>query len=66
MAQLTYSYCRHEYDRIPYQLKKDLDTILGDSKADEETKKLVAAVCAAVENAVYDLSHYAQDQLVVY
>ena len=37
MAQLTYSFCRHEYDRIPYQLKKDLDLILAGSKADEET-----------------------------
>ncbi len=66
MARYTFSYLRSEYDRIPIQLKKDLDAILADSKADEETKKLVAAVCAAVENAVYDLSHYAQDQLVVY
>lgn len=65
MAQYTFSYLRSEYDRIPIQLKKDLDAILADSKADEETKKLVAAVCAAVENAVYDLSHYAQDQLTV-
>ena len=65
MAQYTFSYLRSEDDRIPIQLKKDLDAILADSKADEETKKLVAAVCAAVENAVYDLSHYAQDQLTV-
>ena len=65
MAQYTFSYLRSEYDRIPIQLKKDLDAILADSKADEETKKLVAAVCAAVETAVYDLSHYAQDQLTV-
>ena len=65
MAQYTFSYLRSEYDRIPIQLKKDLDAILADSKADEETKKLIAAVCGAVENAVYDLSHYAQDQLTV-
>ena len=64
MAQLTYSYCRHEYDRIPYQLKKDLDTILGDSKADEETKKLVADVCNAMERAVNDMCRLASDQLV--
>jgi hypothetical protein len=65
MAQYTFSYLRSEYDRIPIQLKKELDAVLAESKADEETKKLVSAVCAAVENAVYDLSHYAQDQLVV-
>ncbi len=65
MAQYTFSYVRSEYDRIPYQLKKDLDAILADSRADEETKKLVAAVCAAVESAVADLAVYAQDQLVV-
>ncbi len=65
MAQYTFSYVRSEYDRIPIQLKKTLDSILSDSKADEETKKLVAAVCDAVESAVYDLSVYAQDQLVV-
>ncbi len=64
MAQLTYSYCRHEYDRIPYQLKKDLDTILGDSKADEETKKLVADVCKAMERAVNDMCRLASDQLI--
>ncbi len=65
MAQYTFSYCRSEYDRIPYQLKKTLDTVLAESKADEETKKLVAAVCTAVEEAVADLALYAQDQLIV-
>ncbi len=65
MAQYTFSYCRSEYDRIPWQLKKTLDKVLADSKADEETKKLVAAVCAAVEEAVADLAVYAQDQLIV-
>lgn len=65
MAQYTFSYVRSEYDRIPFELKKTLDAALADSKADEETKKLVAAVCAAVENAVADLSLYAQDQLIL-
>lgn len=65
MAQYTFSYCRSEYDRIPWQLKKTLDKVVADSKADEETKKLVAAVCAAVEEAVADLALYAQDQLIV-
>lgn len=64
MAQLTYSYCRHEYDRIPYQLKKDLDLILAGSKADEETKKLVDDVCKAVERAVVDMCRVASDQLI--
>ena len=65
MAQYTFSYVRSEYDRIPWQLKQSLDAILAESKADEETKKLVAAVCEAVEVAVGDLAIYAQDQLVV-
>lgn len=65
MAQYTFSYCRSEYDRIPYQLKKTLDALVAESKADEETKKLVSAVCAAVEEAVADLALYAQDQLIV-
>jgi len=65
MAQYTFSYCRSEYDRIPYQLKKTLDTLIEESKADEETKKLVCAVCTAVEEAVTDLALYAQDQLIV-
>ena len=65
MAQYTFSYCRSEYDRIPYQLKKTLDGVLAESKADEETKKLISQVCVAVENAVADLALYAQDQLVV-
>ncbi|MCD8098355.1 MAG: hypothetical protein LUE31_10120 [Lachnospiraceae bacterium] len=65
MAQYTFSYIRSEYDRIPIQLKQSLDAALAGSQADEETKKLVAAVCTAVENAVYDLSLYAQDQLIV-
>lgn len=65
MAQYTFSYLQHEYDRIPYILKKNLDQILADSAADEETKKLVSAVCAAVEEAVADLAHYAKDQLLI-
>lgn len=65
MAQFTFSYCRSEYDRIPCQLKKTLDAALAESQADEKTKKLVASVCAAVENAIADLAVYAQDQLVV-
>lgn len=65
MAQYTFSYCRSEYDRIPYQLKRTLDKAIAESEADEETKKLISAVCAAVEDAVADLALYAQDQLVV-
>ncbi len=65
MAQYTFSYVRSEYDRIPWQLKKTLDQILADSKADEETKKLVSDVCLAVEEAVASLALYAQDQLIV-
>ena len=65
MAQYTFSFVRSEYDRIPIQLNKDLTAILADSKADEETKALVAAVCASVTKAVSDLSRYAQDQLKV-
>ena len=65
MAQYTFSFIRSEYDRIPIQLHKDLTAALDGSKADEETKALVAAVCAGVEKAVSDLSRYAQDQLKV-
>lgn len=64
MAQLTFSYCQHEYVRIPYQLKKDLDAALEASAADEETKKLVAAVCAGVEKAVNDICRVSSDQLI--
>ena len=63
MAQYTYSFLRSEYDRIPIQLKKELTNILGESKADQETKRLIEAVCNSVEKAVGDLSKYAQDQL---
>jgi len=66
MAQYTFSFVRSEYDRIPIQLKKELSTLIEESKADEETKKLIAAVCVSVENAVADLSKYAQDQLKVW
>lgn len=66
MAQYTFSFLRSEYDRIPYQLKKDLDEALNTSKADEETKALVAAVCAAVQKAVEDISKYSQDQLRIW
>ena len=65
MSQFTYSYCRHEYDRIPYQLKKDLDAALADSKADEETKKLIESVCKAVQAAVSDMCRIATDQLTI-
>jgi|GEM_PF-2720603 len=66
MAQYTFSYLRSEYDRIPYQLKKELDELLQNSKADEETKALVAGVCKSVEKAIADLSKYAQDQLKIW
>lgn len=66
MAQYTFSFLRSEYDRIPLQLKKDLSEVLELSEADEETKKLIASVCASVEKAVADLSKYAQDQLKVW
>jgi predicted NodU family carbamoyl transferase len=65
MAQYTFSFLRSEYDRIPYQLKKDLSRALEQTDADEKTKKLAASVCAAVEKAVVDLSKYAQDQLEI-
>lgn len=65
MAQYTFSFVRSEYDKIPWQLKKTLDQILADSKADEETKQLVSDVCLAVEEAVAKLALYAQDQLIV-
>ena len=63
MAQYTYSYLRSEYDRIPIILERELTTLVEESKADAETKKLVAAVCKAVQKSVADLSKYAQDQL---
>ena len=63
MSQYTFSFINSEYERIPYQLKKDLDTILTDSSADPKTKELVAQVCDAVEKAIYEIAHYAQDQL---
>jgi hypothetical protein len=66
MAQYTFSFLRSEYDRIPYQLKKELAALLESSKADEETKALLEGVCRSVEKAVADLSKYAQDQLKVW
>ena len=61
----TFSFIRSEYDRIPHLLRKELNALIESSKADDETKKLVAGVCSSVEKAVSDLSKYAQDQLVV-
>lgn len=66
MAQYTFSFLRSEYDRIPLQLKKELTDLVGQSKADEETKQLIAAVCKSVEKAVGELSRYAQDQLKIW
>lgn len=66
MAQYTYSFLRSEYDRIPIQLKKEIDTLVENSNADDETKKLVDAICKSVEKAVVDLSKYAQDQLRIW
>ena len=63
MSQYTFSFVRSEYDRIPIVLKRELNAALDSSKADEETKLLIASVCSAVEKAVADLSKYAQDQL---
>jgi hypothetical protein len=63
MSQYTFSDLNSEYERIPYQLKKSLDTELDASAADPAVKELVSQVCAAVEEAVADLSLYAKDQL---
>lgn len=63
MSQYTFSFLRSEYDRIPFQLKKELGVLVENSNADAETKQLIDAVCKAVEKAVADLSKYAQDQL---
>ena len=63
MAQYTYSYVYTEFERIAIQLRQNLNKIIADSAADEETKKLVAAVCAEVENAVDDICEYSKDQL---
>ncbi len=65
MSQYTYSFLRSEYDRIPIILKRELNAALEASKADEDTKHLIASVCTAVEKAVADLSKYAQDQLKI-
>ena len=65
MSQYTFSFLRSEYDRIPHQLKKELDSIVSGSGADEETKKLITAVCDSVCKAVSDLGMYAQDQLKI-
>ncbi len=66
MAQYTYSFSRSEYERIPIQLKKQLDQLIAESNADEETKALVSAVCACMEKAIEDLSRYGKDQLRVW
>lgn len=66
MAQYTFSFARSEYDRIPLQLKAELEKALGESKADEETKALIAAVCASVQKSVADICRYSQDQLHVW
>jgi hypothetical protein len=63
MSQYTFSYINSEYDRIPLELKENLDSILAESDADERTKKLVAQICKAMNAAVGDLALYAQDQL---
>jgi len=66
MAQYTFSFVRSEYDRIPIQLKKQLDEALEKSSADPAVKDLVADVCAAVSKAVADICKYSQDQLKVW
>lgn len=66
MAQYTFSFLRSEYERIPIQLKKELDALVEKSKTDDETKKLVDAICKSIEKAVGDLSTYAQDQLKIW
>ncbi len=66
MAQYTFSFLRSEYDRIPFQLIKELNAALATSNADEETKALVASVCSAMEKAVADICKYSQDQLRIW
>lgn len=66
MAQYTFSFIRSEYERIPIQMKQRLDKILAESEADPEVKKLMADICLCVEDAVSELSKYAQDQLKIW
>jgi hypothetical protein len=66
MSQYTFSFVRSEYDRIPIQLKRQLDEALEKSNADPSAKELVAEVCDAVSRAVADICKYSQDQLKVW
>lgn len=63
MAQYTYSFLYSEFERIAIQLRQNLGRIIEQSDADEAAKKLVAAVCGEVENAVDDICAYSKDQL---
>ena len=63
MSQYTFSFVNSEYERIPLELKENLDSIIGDADVDPKTKEFVAQICNCVEKAVADLAKYSKDQL---
>ncbi|MDR1874980.1 MAG: hypothetical protein LBQ90_08235 [Synergistaceae bacterium] len=63
MAQYTFSFINSEYERIPADLRKQLDGILAGAEADPAVTKLLDQICDCVTKAVADLARYGKDQL---
>ncbi|MDR2355884.1 MAG: hypothetical protein LBE16_06780 [Clostridiales Family XIII bacterium] len=63
MAQYTFSFVNSEYERIPKELRKQLDGILAGAETDPAVTELVSRVCDCVTKAVADLARYGKDQL---
>lgn len=66
MAQYTYSFLYSEYERIAIELRRDLACLLDGTAADENTKKLVAAVCERICEATDCICEYSKDQLKIW
>lgn len=65
MGQLTFSYLRSEYERIPCAFKNEVSGIIEKSNADAETKALIEQICAKMSKAIEEICQYAKDQLQV-
>ncbi|MDR1573274.1 MAG: hypothetical protein LBS24_03075 [Clostridiales Family XIII bacterium] len=63
MAQYTFSFLNSEYERIPADLRKQLDDILARAETDPATTRLAGEICDALAKAIADLAKYDKDQL---
>ncbi|MDR2088047.1 MAG: hypothetical protein LBP73_01695 [Clostridiales Family XIII bacterium] len=63
MSQYTFSFINSEYERIPAELREELDALLAGAETDPAVTKLLGQICDCVTRAVADIAKYGKDQL---